>query len=244
MPAAVDVLAFSPHPDDAEIGCGGLLLLSAREGLRTVIIDLTEGERATRGTPEIRYREKALAAARLGVTERVGLGLPDTEIGTAPMHLEAVVECLRQTRPRLVLAPTAKDRHPDHASASRLIERAVFLAGVAAVGSGTPHRVERVLHYCVHQPVIPSVVLDVSAVWPDYLNVLGAYQSQFFGDAAPTALSGGGFMEVLQARARYYGAMINAEFGEPYLSSEPLYMGSARHLLRPPGTSMRYGFYR
>jgi LmbE family N-acetylglucosaminyl deacetylase len=51
MPAPVDILAVSPHPDDAEIGCGGLLLLSARQGLGTAIVDLSEGEKSTRGTP-------------------------------------------------------------------------------------------------------------------------------------------------------------------------------------------------
>lgn len=244
MSAPVDVLAFSPHPDDAEIGCAGLLLLAARQGLRTAIVDLSEGERSTRGTPELRRGEKELAAERLHVAKRIGLGLPDTEIDTAPAHQAAVIACLRATRPRLVLAPYPEDRHPDHAAASQLIDRAVFFAGVASVGTGQPHRVERLLHYAIHQPIIPSLVFDVSSVWPEHQHALAAYQSQFSGDGPPTPLSGGGFLEVLHARARHYGAMINAEFGEPYQSSTPLFVDSPLSLLRPAEAATTYGSFR
>ena len=246
MPAPVDVLAFSPHPDDAEIGCGGLLLLSARQGLKTAIVDLSEGERSTRGTPSVRRQEKALAAERFHVAQRIGLGLPDTEIGTAPAHEAAIVACLRELRPRLVLAPYREDRHPDHVEASRLIDRATFFAAVGKVGSGEPHRIERLLHYSIHRPLAPSLVFDVTAVWPDYKNGLAAYQSQFFGaeDGRSTALSDGGFLDVLDARGRHYGAMINAEYGEPYMSPAPLWVDSPLSLLRSAGAKVPYGSYR
>ena len=242
--SVVDVLAFSPHPDDAEIGCGGLLLLSTRQGLRTAIIDLTDGEASSRGTPQIRAREKTQAACRLQVGQRISLGLPDTRIGTEPAHDAVIVDCLRNTRPRLVLAPTAEDRHPDHSAASRLIDRALFLAGVPSVGTGRPHRIQRLLQYSIHQPVIPDLVFDVTAVWEARLHALTSYQSQFFGDGPSTALSDGGFLEVLEARARHYGAMINTHFGEPYLSPAPLFVDSPSSLLRPPETTWSYGSYR
>ena len=41
---SLDVLAFSPHPDDAELYCAGTLLLLARAGRRVGIVDLTRGE--------------------------------------------------------------------------------------------------------------------------------------------------------------------------------------------------------
>ncbi len=246
MPAPVDILAFSPHPDDAEIGCGGLLLLSAQQGLKTAIADLSEGERSTRGTSSVRQVEKAVAAERLQVAQRIGLGLPDTEIGTAPAHEAAIVACLRELRPRLVLAPYHEDRHPDHVEASRLIDRAVFFAAVPGVGSGAPHRIERLLHYCIHRPLTPSLVFDVTGVWPDYKHGLAAYQSQFFasGDGPPTALSDGGFLDLLEARGRHYGAMINAEYGEPYMSPAPLCVESPLSLLRPTGAKVSYGSFR
>ena len=35
---AIDILAFGPHPDDAEIGCGGMLLKMKSLGYTTGII--------------------------------------------------------------------------------------------------------------------------------------------------------------------------------------------------------------
>jgi len=248
MPEPIDILAFSPHPDDAEIGCGGLLLLAAREGLRTAIVDLTEGERATRGTPALRRQEKALAAERLGLAERRGLGLPDTALGSAPAHEGAIVACLRALRPRLVLAPWREDRHPDHAEAARLIARAAFFARVGKVGEGAPHRIERLLHYGIHAAVPASLVVDVSGVWSAYREVLAAYRSQFLpasqDDEAATVLSDGGFLEVLEARSRHFGAMINVRHGEPYHAATPLPVDSAASLLGPVTGSANYGSHR
>ena len=51
MDQPLDILAFSPHPDDAELYCGGSLILAADQGLRVAIADLTAGERSSRGTP-------------------------------------------------------------------------------------------------------------------------------------------------------------------------------------------------
>jgi hypothetical protein len=86
----------------------------------------------------------------------------------------------------------------------------------------------------------------VTAVWPDYMNGLAGYQSQFFGadDGPSTALSDGGFLNVLEARGRHYGAMINAEYGEPYISPAPLCVDSPLSLLRPTGGNVTYGSYR
>ena len=51
MQEMLDILVFAPHPDDGEIGCGGMLALANSKGLKTGIVDMTAGEAATRGTP-------------------------------------------------------------------------------------------------------------------------------------------------------------------------------------------------
>src|SRR5207248_2494103 len=76
MPA-IDVLAIGAHPDDAELGCGATLARLARAGRKTGILDLTRGELGSRGTPALREKEAAEAAAILGVSERRNAGLPD-----------------------------------------------------------------------------------------------------------------------------------------------------------------------
>ena len=53
----LDVLVLSPHPDDGEIGCGGLLLLLKQKGYRTGILQMTRGELGTQGSAHLRHLE-------------------------------------------------------------------------------------------------------------------------------------------------------------------------------------------
>ena len=71
-PPSIDVLAIAAHRDDVEQTCGGTLLRMASRGLRTAILDLTQGEAGTRGTAEDRAREAAEAAHILGVELATG----------------------------------------------------------------------------------------------------------------------------------------------------------------------------
>jgi bacillithiol biosynthesis deacetylase BshB1 len=220
----LEVLAFSAHPDDAEIGCGGALALAARRGLRVGVADLTNGERATRGTPAGRATEKGAATRALRLSERIALGLPDGELGLAREAVAAVVEVIRDTRPRTVLAPSGVDRHPDHEAAAGLVRQGCFEAGVGSVGSGALHRPAHQFSYIAHTPFDPSFVVDISEVWEQKKAAVACYRSQFSedGGGAATALSGGGFMELLEVRARWFGAMIGARHGEPYLCRGPV----------------------
>ena len=71
-----DVLAIAAHRDDVEQTCGGTLLRMAARGLRTAILDLTQGEAGTRGTADERAREAEEAARILGVGWRQALTVP------------------------------------------------------------------------------------------------------------------------------------------------------------------------
>jgi N-acetylglucosamine malate deacetylase 1 len=220
----LEVLAFSAHPDDAEIGCGGALALATRLGLRVGVVDLTDGERATRGTPADRTREREEATRTLGLSERIALGLPDGELGPSRQTVALVVEVIRDARPRIVLAPNGVDRHPDHEAAGRLVRQACFEAGLGSVGGGALHRPAHQFSYMAHSPFDPSFVVDISAVWEQKRAAVACYRSQFSPDGGGpvTALSGGGFLELLEVRARWFGAMIGGRHGEPYLCRGPV----------------------
>jgi LmbE family N-acetylglucosaminyl deacetylase len=68
MPATqpLDILVIAPHPDDAEMLCGGLLWKAKLAGKRMGVVDLTRGEMGTRGTIETRQQEAAAATKLLG----------------------------------------------------------------------------------------------------------------------------------------------------------------------------------
>lgn len=220
MSGPVDLLAIGAHPDDVEIGCGGAIILASEAGLRVVVADLTRGERATAGTPEQRECERRRAAEILGVDERIELGLPDSQLGADLSHRAAIADLVRELRPSVVLAPAEADRHPDHEAAGMLVRHACFDAMLAP----SPHRVTRVHHYVIHHPVEPSFVVDVSSVWERRMDAVRAYESQFGRPAGTTTTEIGApeFLELLGARATFYGAMIGADRGEPFRSAGPL----------------------
>src|ERR1700745_4466922 len=76
----LDLLAIAAHPDDVELTCGGTLIKMAQRGYKTGVLDLTAGEMGTRGTPETRAKESALATELLGLSWRRVLGVPDSDI--------------------------------------------------------------------------------------------------------------------------------------------------------------------
>jgi LmbE family N-acetylglucosaminyl deacetylase len=129
--SSLDILAIAAHRDDVEQTCGGTLLKAAQRGQRTGILDLTQGEMGTRGTAEDRAREAADAAKILGVSWRRALDIPDGRVENTWENRLKVASVIRETRPRVVILPYWKGRHPDHYTASVLGYEACFLAGLA-----------------------------------------------------------------------------------------------------------------
>jgi N-acetylglucosamine malate deacetylase 1 len=221
----VDVLAFSPHPDDVELGCGGTLAALVARGLTFGIVDLTRGEMATRGTPEIRAREAREAARILGAHFRDTLDLGDGGLRTDRAAELEVVEAVRRARPRVILAPLPEDRHPDHARAGRLVPEAAWYAGLAKLESGLPaHRPDQVLFYATYAFATPTFLVDVSATFATKLQALRAYRSQFHDPNSlepETYISSKSFFDGIEARARALGRIANVEYAEGFVSSAP-----------------------
>ncbi|MDS1029562.1 bacillithiol biosynthesis deacetylase BshB1 [Bacillota bacterium LX-D] len=222
-----DLIAFGAHPDDVEIGCGGLIALTAKK--RSVgIVDLTKGEMASTGTVEERAKEASEAARILNVKWRVNLGIPDRGVSINEQNIAEIVKVIRQSKPRIVLVPFPEDRHPDHVNCSKLVAQAVFSAGLWKVMPDLePHRTKHIFHYFLNNFFAePSFVVDISAAFQQKVAAVQAHHSQFDPDRLrPTSLNTGGFTETLEARNRFFGSLIKATYGEPYYSKEMLSIG-------------------
>ena len=221
----VDILAFSPHPDDVDLGCGGTLAALARRGQSFGIVDLTRGEMGTRGTPEIRESEARQAARILGARFRETLDLGDGQLRTDRAAELRVVEAVRIARPHLVLAPLPADRHPDHVRASRLVADASWYAGLSKLETGLPpHRPDQVIFYAAYVFAPPTFLVDVSASFATKIAALRAYRSQFFDENSSepeTYVSSKGFFDGIEARARALGRIANVEYAEGFVSNVP-----------------------
>lgn len=127
----LDILAIAAHRDDVEQTCGGTLLKMAQLGRRTGILDLTRGELGTRGSAEHREREATEAARILRASWRQALDIPDGRVENTWENRLKVARVIREQRPRVIILPYWKGRHPDHYTASILGYEACFLAGLS-----------------------------------------------------------------------------------------------------------------
>jgi bacillithiol biosynthesis deacetylase BshB1 len=228
----LDILVIATHPDDAEIGVGGTLARCARAGLRTGILDLTNGEPTPHGSPELRARETQAASEALGLTWRKNLGLPNRSVEATLEARRALAGVMRTVRPRYIFAPYWDDSHPDHIAASRLCEDARFWAKLSRTDlAGEPFWPPRMFYYwSVHLRIHPkpAFVLDISDAIDAKMQSLSAYQSQFVTGRPttyPTAL------DDIRDRARYWGWTIGKAYAEPFGSREEIGLGSVLDIL-------------
>ena len=141
----LDYLVIAPHPDDAELGVGGTILLLQAQGARVGVLDLTDGEPTPHGSPEVRRRETEAATAVLGLAWRGNLGLANRCLEADLEARAKLAGALRQLRPRVLFAPYWEDAHPDHVAASALVDAARFWAKLTKSNlPGTPHFPQRI----------------------------------------------------------------------------------------------------
>ena len=219
----LDVLVVAPHPDDAELGAGGLILRLKADGRRVGVLDLTNGEPTPLGTPEIRARETAAATEILGLDWRENLGLPNRSLQPTLDARAKLAGVFRRTRPRWIFAPYWVDAHPDHVAATQLIEDARFWAKLTKSDlPGEPYHPQRIYYYyCVHLRLIPqpAFILDISDHWEKKRQAIECYRSQFV-DNQPA--EGPTFVDRLRDQAATWGFAIGTHYGEAFGSREPL----------------------
>lgn len=236
MTEPLDVLAVMAHPDDVELLCGGALIREAERGARTGAVDLTRGERGTRGTAELRDREANRAAEVLGLATRRNAGLVDAGIRNVPGTRRTVVELLRELRPRIVITHWTEGRHPDHRVASRLVYDACYLAGLTNYeADGEAHRPFKVVHATAFREDAPSptFVVDVSEQMERKMEAVRCYASQFDGRSQAGEVFPGGerpLYEQIRARMAACGSRIRARYGEPFWTRETLAVDSLASL--------------
>jgi N-acetylglucosamine malate deacetylase 1 len=236
----LDVLAIAAHPDDVELSVGGALIKLGRMGYKTGALDLTRGESGTRGTPEIRAAEAERAAQLLGLTARENLDLGDARVWANEESRVKLVRALRRLRPRVVFTQFWEDPHPDHAHTSQLVREACHVSGLAKYDreSGQERwRPSRIAYFLFPRTVAPSFIVDISETSERKWEAIRAHASQFFNPQATepeSRVSALAFLNEIEARDRYFGAMIGVERGEAFFVREALNVADPVALLTRP----------
>ena len=135
----------------------------------------------TRGTPETRAKESALAAKFMGVCWRRVLGVPDSDVQASRQHKLSLAAVIREVRPRTVILPYWEARHPDHYHASTLGYEGCFLAGLKqAPIPGEAYRPFKILYSTSFvEELRPSFVVDITEQYEKRRKAILAYRTQF-----------------------------------------------------------------
>ncbi|MEO9870797.1 bacillithiol biosynthesis deacetylase BshB1 [Ekhidna sp.] len=221
----LDILAIVAHPDDVELSFGGTLLSHQKQGYKTGILDLTQGELGTRGTPEIRAQEAAEASKILKLSVRKNLGLADGFFENNKENQLKVAQQIRRYQPKVVITNSIYDRHPDHTRGAQLVETACFIAGLKAVETewegdiqeaSRPERLYYSIQSTAHEP---DLLVDISDVIEERRDAINAFKSQFYdpnSEEPETFISSRGFMSMLESRTREWGQRIGVEYAEGF----------------------------
>jgi bacillithiol biosynthesis deacetylase BshB1 len=221
----VDILAIAAHRDDVELTCAGTLIKAVKQGHSTAVLDLTAGEMGTKGDAKSRAAEAEAAAKVMKLSARENLGLPDAGIVNDAASREALARIIRKFKPRVVIAPAQKSRHPDHRVTAELVRDACFLSGLAKLAPDTQrHRPHKVLHAVAFRQDFekPTFVVDVSAEFDQKMEAIRCYGSQFDGatQAGEVYPTGDSLYDTIRHQSAYYGSLIRVRFGEPFFTTE------------------------
>lgn len=118
------LLCIQPHPDDNEIGMGGIIAKLTAQGCRVDYLTVTDGALGdigltdgSRSLAEVRAEETRTAGKYLGVTHFIDLKEPDGSLGAIPALAEKIAEILRAGEYDGVACPdpwNTYEAHRDH----------------------------------------------------------------------------------------------------------------------------------
>lgn len=186
----IRVIAFGAHPDDCDLGAGGLAAKYVAHGDKVKFVSLTNGDAGhqTQHGEELAKRRRAEAqeaGRRIGIEYEVldnhdGKLLPNLEVR------EQVIREIRQWKADIVIAPRPNDYHPDHRYTGVLVQDASYMVIVPSLVPDTPPlpRNPTFLYYSDRftrpQPFRPDIVISIDDVFDNKINMLDAHVSQFY----------------------------------------------------------------
>jgi bacillithiol biosynthesis deacetylase BshB1 len=219
-----DVISIGAHPDDVEVGTGGVLISLNKKGYRTGIVYLTAGEMGTGGTPEIRAEEASNAAATLGSALIRTYDWGDAKLFDDYEKRLELAGLIRKYRPAIILAPYPqighgkRQSHPDHVAAGQIVINAANYATLKKMPiSGEPHQVKRIFHYFLPPGVTPSFVVDITEHFEQWLEALKCHRSQFLNPEKSRD-----YLWSLESMARAFGAQAGCRYGQGFWHTEPI----------------------
>jgi LmbE family N-acetylglucosaminyl deacetylase len=161
----MNILAIGAHPDDIELGCGGMILKAVRNGHDVYMYALTQGEAS--GDPYSRTEELIQSAKFIGANKLWIDKFPDTQLSINSGLINSIENIVRKTQPDIVITHSSNDIHHDHrAVSSATIEACRFVHNVLAY------------EIPLTRDFKPQVFHDISDVIADKVSLISLFKSQ------------------------------------------------------------------
>jgi bacillithiol biosynthesis deacetylase BshB1 len=222
-----DLISIGAHPDDIEVGTGGVLIDLKKRGYKCGIVILTRGEMGTGGTAEIRAKEIEEAARVLGADILATFDWGDTKLEDSYDHRLEVARIIRAARPKIILCPYPhvghgrRQSHPDHVASGVISINAANLAALKKVDlPGEPHLVTRIFNYFLPPQVYPNFVVDITPHFDQWIQALSAHRSQFLNPEKSR-----NYIEGLTTMALSFGMQARCKYGQGFYAVEPIVVG-------------------
>ncbi len=186
----VRVIVFGAHPDDCDLGAGGLAALYSSMGHQVKFVSLTNGDMGHQeiGGGELanrRLKEAKEAGKRLGIEYDV-LDNHDGELLPTLENRMQVIRKIREWQADLVIAPRTNDYHPDHRNTGILVQDAAYLVIVPNILSSVPPLTKNPVFLYFRDrfqrpnPFRPDIAIDITSVIANKVDELDAHVSQFY----------------------------------------------------------------
>ncbi|MGI0086869.1 MAG: PIG-L deacetylase family protein [Nitrosotalea sp.] len=125
----MNILAIGAHPDDIELGCGGLLIKAVRRGHNVFMYSLTRG--GIGGNPNHRSDELQRSAQFIGAKHLWIDNFPDSKLSVTNDLINHIEHFINKANPDLILTHSHGDIHHDHrAVAAATVEAARFNSNI------------------------------------------------------------------------------------------------------------------
>lgn len=186
----IKVIVFGAHPDDCDLGAGGIAYMYAQLGHKVKFVSLTNGDKGhqTIGGGELakrRYLEAKEAARRWGIEYEILENHDGELIPTLENRLE-VIRLIRQWNADIVIAPRTNDYHPDHRNTGVVVQDAAYLVIVPNILSSVPPLTKNPVFLYFRDrfqrpnPFRPDIAVDITDILAKKVDGLDAHVSQFY----------------------------------------------------------------
>jgi LmbE family N-acetylglucosaminyl deacetylase len=161
----MNILAIGAHPDDIELGCGGLVLKASRQNHNVFMYTLTRGSAS--GDPEQRTRELMQSAKFIGAKRLWIDNFEDTKLSLNSDLINHIEFFINKADPDIVITHSLGDTHHDHrAIAEATIEAARFIPSILSY------------EIPVTRDFKPQVYYDISDVIDEKIELINIFWSQ------------------------------------------------------------------